>query len=575
MSLNKISWCALTISGIMCMALLAKAADEGGIKLRFSLDNKTNADPVTVTVTGKVLDKNTKQPIPNASVRGNIVIWKYQGPDLFDRCPYQETTTDQAGEYRLKFVTPLSVTGPMHDQDGLCVYAGAVGYETRPIFPRENVTLKKYDYQIDITLDKGKLIQGTVVDENHKPVSDARVRIQNSASGVWTFFDSLGRTTTGKDGKFEIRCSEDEDPIGGNPWLQIFKPGYGAGFYFGIMKNGDLGTVIVPKGGDIEGKVVDAAGNGVANCEVSARTWFIEPVAVVQTDANGRYVLTGIPGVPSVVEFYKNKNGSYQKPWGEVEVYARTDPALSLKDVPNYKIMAQDGKTVKGPDIVIGDNSSVAGRLIPSKSTMVGLKELLVRLDYDWGKMVEADAEGKFSFPIVPPGKHQLTVYLPTNLRYDRGIGRTQIDVQSQQKLEGVKIRLDDLAEARVQILDARGNPLEGVTAGTTFRSDGNGPWTEGTRSGADGWAVVYLYPGGKQYVRGFDMENRKLVCGGFVEINPKPGQVIDNLRITMLEPAAITGRILDANNAPATGKVLQCTIAYADGTQRIEKIKS
>lgn len=416
MPLNKFTLGALIFSGIMCTVVLARAVDQGGVKLRFSLDGQSNTDPVTVTVSGKVLDKNTKQPIPNALVRGHIVIWKYQGPDLFERCPSGETKTDQAGQYVLKFVTPLTNSGPMQDKDLLCVYAGAPGYETRPVYAKEDVTPKKLDYHIDIELDKGKKVQGIAVDEDHKPLSGAIVRIQSGLNGDWSFFDSLGRTTTGKDGKFEIRSSDDDNLTGGNPWLQIFKPGYGAGFYFDILKKGDLGTVFLPKGGEIEGKVVDAAGKGVANCQVSARTWFIEPVAVVRTDSSGRYVLTGIPGLPSIVEFYKGKNGSYQKPWGEVEVYARTDVAQSLKDVPNYKIMAQDGKTVTAPDIVIGKNSSVVGKLIPSKSTLVGLKDLLVRLDYDWGKMVEVDVDGKFFFPIVPAGKHQLTVYLPTNL---------------------------------------------------------------------------------------------------------------------------------------------------------------
>ena len=44
--------------------------------------------------------------------------------------------------------------------------------------------------------------------------------------------------------------------------------------------------------------------------------------------------------------------------------------------------------------------------------------------------MVEADAEGNFRFPNVPPGKHRLTAYLPNNLRGDRGIGRTEVEVK-------------------------------------------------------------------------------------------------------------------------------------------------
>ena len=575
MSMNKCYLYALIFSGFICTDIVLRAADEGGVKLRFSMDNKNAGDLVTVTVTGKVLDKVTKEPIPNALVRGHIVIWKTQGPDLFDRCPRSETKSDQSGEYTLKFVTPLTNSGPEKNGDILCVDAGAQGYETRPVYAKGSVSPKNLEYKMDIALEKGKLVQGIVVGEDHKPVSDAIVRMQSGLNGDWNFFDSLGRTTTDKDGKFEIRVSEDQELNGGRPWLAIFKPGYGAGFCFGILKQGDLGTIMIPKGGEIQGKVVDAAGKGIGNCEVSVRGWPIESMNVVSTDSDGRYVLPGIPGEPSIVKFFQGKNGRYQKPWGEVEVYARMDTAQSLKDVPNYKIMAQDGKTITGPDIVVGNNSSVTGRLIASKSTMVGLKGLLVRLDYDWGKMVEADADGKFYFPFVPAGKHNLTAYLPTNLRYDRGIGRTQIEVGPQQKLENIEIKLDDLAEARVQILDARGNPLEGIIAGATFRRDGSGFWTEGTRSGPDGWAVLYLYPGGTQYVRGFDRESKNLVSGGFIEVDPKPGQAIDNLRITMVEPASISVRVLDADNSPVAGKALQCTIEYADGIQKNDRIKT
>ena len=525
-----------TCCGVLSMCVLVgmghflQAAEQGGMKLLFSLASESKDKPVTVTVSGKVLDKATNQPISNASVRGNLGIWGQRGfgPGFFDSCPYQETTANQTGEYTLKFVTPLTTSGPRQGQDNLCVYAGAPGYETRPIFAKANVTPKSLDYRIDFALDKGKLIRGTVVDEDHKPVAHARVRIQNSSSGVWTYFDSLGRTTTDKDGSFQLRCTTEHDLITDNPWLQVFKPGYGAGFYFGILEKDDMGTLVLPKGGEIQGRVVDSAGKGVRNCEVYVTNWLIEPITTLHTDADGRYSLSGIPGEPSLVSFYKKKDRRYQRPLGETEVYARTNSALDLSEVPRYTIMAQDGKTLAAPDLVTGDSHSVSGRLIPSKSTLVGLKGLLVSLDDGVDKMRQADADGKFYFPFVSPGRHQVYVYLPTNAGNRWGIGRTQINVPADKKLEGVTISLDELAEVRVQFLDANGNPLEGITAGASVRRDvtgsreGQGMGTIGTRSNADGWAVIYVYifPFGPQYVYGADLDNRKLVSTGSVEVN-------------------------------------------------------
>ena len=46
-------------------------------------------------------------------------------------------------------------------------------------------------------------------------------------------------------------------------------------------------------------------------------------------------------------------------------VYARPDPTINLRDVPQYEITALEGKTVTGPDMVVGNNTRVSGKLIP------------------------------------------------------------------------------------------------------------------------------------------------------------------------------------------------------------------
>jgi len=534
-----------------------EAAPPSGVDLLFSM----KAQPLTVTVSGRVTDKQTGAPIAGASVQGHIVVWTYQGPDLFERCPSGQAQTDAQGLYRLQFVTPLTMSGPRKGRDGLCVYVSAAGYETKPIYAKLPVTPESLEYRdFHFALGPGQRVAGTVVDTEGQPVSEAIVRLQDSSNGDWNFFGALGRTITNEKGQFELWIAKG----GQGQWLDISKVGYGAAFVWNKPNQGDLGTLVLGRGGKIQGRVVDPAGKGVAGCEVSVRLFPCDLIDKVLTDSEGRYLLQGVPGDPSLIEFYKTKNGRYVEQSSKAEVRARLNPAQPLADAPTYQIVARDGATVVGPDLVVGAPQSVAG-LLTAAHHVYSFGGLLVRLDYDWHTMAEADADGHFQFPFVSPGKHRLTAYLPHNLRYDTGIGHAGIDVVAGQPLTGVQIPLEDLAELRVQYLDAQGNPLPGITAGATWSPDGSGAWTEGTKSEADGWATLYLYPGQVQYVRGFDMTG-SLVPEAAVKVQPESGAILTALRIAMVPAASLQGVLTGPDGAPMASRTVTCTLAFADG---------
>ena len=171
---------------------------------REALAKGKEADPtspvVTVTVTGRVFDKLTVQPLPGALVRGHITNYPFLisgQPDVFDRSWYAETRTDKKGAYRLSFIVPVTTTGPREKIGSVCVDASAKGYKTKPQYAKPHVTQENTDYSnVNFSLWPGRRVHGKVVDEDGKPLTGALVTVNNGLNGDWHYFGSLGRTTT-------------------------------------------------------------------------------------------------------------------------------------------------------------------------------------------------------------------------------------------------------------------------------------------------------------------------------------------------------------------------------------------
>ena len=569
-------FCAVAVTLSLVSMVWAQNGKPGGgngaVHMQFSFSNPANDKPVTVTISGKVTDAKTLKPVPDALVRGSIYIADFRGPDVAGKCPHQQTRTDAAGTYQLTFTTRLS-SGSGRGNDYVLLDASHSGYGTTPHYIGNAPTITKSNLNnIDIAIGPGKRVEGQVVDEQGNPIEGAHMKVENGWNGSESLFESLGQATTDAAGRFEIWCSTDTEKVIGQPWLRVYKPGYGTGFYWNLLKDEPMGRLTLPQGGTIAGRVVSQDRKGLAGVDVVAYDIWPNEVGRSVTGEDGRYELRGILGSPGFIDFYKKKNGKYFANLANVTIYARVDAGTSLHDSPQLSILAKQGQTLQASDLAVGDTQGVSGKVLPGATTF-GVQGLLVRLDGDWDNMTSVDADGNFRFKSVSPGKHRLAVYLPTNLRYDPGIGRTEIKVEAGQSLVGVQIKLDQLAEVRVQILDSAGSPLEGITAGATWSKSGDGMWTEGTRSDKDGNAVVYVYPEKAQYIRGFDMDG-KLVSEGFEKVEAKPAQVIEGIRIVMVPPAQLTGRLVVPAGATLEKKRLLATLKYADGNEQKERLK-
>jgi hypothetical protein len=584
--------CALgAIVSLITIGGWAVAGEPSAVRVRFSTADPAADAPMTISVSGKIFDDRTKQSIAGALVRGHVMVRRlWKGPEAFAKLPYQETRSDAHGAYVLRFVTQLTTRGRNAHEDYVCIAAGANGYETRPLYVPGNVSRDRAKLTgVDLALKAGRLVRGKVIDEEGKPVDGAVVGVQNAWNGDWNYFDSLGRTKTGADGSFQLWLSTDREVISSDPWLRIVKEKVGWAFCWDLLDKDDLGAIELPRGGTIVGRVLDAQEKPVPNCEVSVYDSLPCRLAAARTDEQGKYELQGVPGVKTMKQFYRRKNsGEPPDDLLKQTVYPRPGPTMSLTEVPRYTIRAKNGAAVAGPDLVIGREVGIAGKLLPSKNAF-GPEGILVRLDSDWDSMVEADAEGNFRFPNVSPGKHRLTAYLPTNARGDQGIGRTEVQVKPREPLRGVQLQLETLVEVRIQFVDAAGTPLEGITAGATWTKSGDGFWTEGTVSDKDGWAVLYLPPANQslmqsfarsfgaagdavRYVRGFDHGASQLQSEGFREVLPVAGKPIGHLRITMVPASSIQGEI-GGEGLPASGSRVLCRLDYADGVSQTRPI--
>ena len=313
------------ITTMVLFAGVARSGEQEGLHLRFSLGDRS----FTATVSGRIVDTDTGKPIPGAPVRGFVFLndlRAQRGPESFDYCPQAEARSAEDGTYRLEFVTPLTTSGA----GKVCIHTGAPGHETRHRWVRPQVTREHTRLtDVELRLGPGKLVKGKVVDESQRPIQDARVRVQDGRSGAINFFGALGETRSDENGQFQVWCSTDREVISSDPWLRISKRGYGTGFFWDVLAKEDMGTLVVPQGGTITGRVVDSQGQGVAGCEVVARDFWPNELDKTATAADGSYRLQGIPEQKTLVDFYLRKNR--REPPAElisVAVYARPEAGI-------------------------------------------------------------------------------------------------------------------------------------------------------------------------------------------------------------------------------------------------------
>ena len=145
---------------------------------------------------------------------------------------------------------------------------------------------------LEVRLDKGGVITGTVADAEGVPVADARVSIDTGLPlpSAWAAEASRVEASTDSEGRFRL------EGIGARPVrLAARAPGFGRATRDGVEAGAHAELFLFP-GAALEGIVVDGEGHPVEGALVQAAgggLWSTPPPSE-RTDAEGRFVMAGV-----------------------------------------------------------------------------------------------------------------------------------------------------------------------------------------------------------------------------------------------------------------------------------------
>lgn len=281
-----------------------------------------------LAIRGRVRDREGRG-VEAAAVRATA-----QGPGAAEQ---GETESGAAGRFEIGGLLPGRYE----------VTASATGYATG------RAVAEAGGEGVDVVLDEGGTLTGRVADEAGAPVEDARVTARDE-SGAGGGRVASGRSDEG-DGRFALR-----DVPTGRYDLEVQAGDRGeasrAGVRVAAGRATDMGTVVLARGGVVEGVVVDGEGRGVPGATVAAereanvRTGRRE----TQTGSSGAFELRGLPAGAT---FLTARHPSYA---ASSPVEAAVDPE---KETPAVRIVLVRGGRIEGRALHRDGRPFTAGRV--------------------------------------------------------------------------------------------------------------------------------------------------------------------------------------------------------------------
>lgn len=495
------------------------------------------------SVTGSVVDEKTRRPL--AGVRVSASSASFFRGDARSR----RARTDGKGRFRIPGLGPRRYTLNASKTDYLPVTMPGI---VAAVSPPESVA---------IALQRAAAVSGRVTDETGAPVPGARVRFARDSNvralvrgGPAAFLGRPG-VTTGPDGAFRMRGLGAEK----NLTLEAAKTGWVTAKRHGLtLRAGEVMkdvTLVLRKGLEAKGRVVDAAGQPIAGADVrlsraergGARFVFQfggmgrqKPDA--STGADGTFRVTGLE--PSEYSLAVSREGYAPK----------TVPSLAV-DPPGP---ADWGSITLAPGV------PVAGLVRNSKGDAVVGAEVFAFGGQSGGtRSSSTDAEGRFRLEGFSPDRPLMMSVVAT--------GYAALQRQVTPSPQEIVLTLKTTATIRGRVEDATSQrPISDFSASYSEAQGGfaggvrvvmGGGENERVFQSSDGSFELADVPPGRWNVRASSPGYRPTEVAG-VEVGE--GETKEGIVLSLKKGGIVSGRVLDPRRG--TG-VANSAVSWSEGS--------
>ncbi len=329
------------------------------------------------SVSGTVVDEKTRRPLAGVRVSASVGTFPFR-----ENAVSRRTRTDAKGKFRVAGLAARPYVIRASKTDYLPVaMPGIVAGVSSP-------------GSVSIALQKAAGISGRVTDENGAPVPGARVRLARDM-GIRALLRGgpaalLGRpgVTTGPDGGFRLRGLAPQK----NSTVEATKAGYVPAKRYGLtLKVGesvkDL-ALVVKRGLEGRGRVVDAAGQPIAGAEIRLTRPEGGPFRSMMIQIGG--MSREKPDATSAAD------GSFRVAGLEPGEYAVSvsREGYAAKRVPSVAVQAEGPND--WPPIVLAPGAPVAGTVRGSKGELVVGAQVSAFGDGIGAQQASTDTEGRF-----------------------------------------------------------------------------------------------------------------------------------------------------------------------------------
>jgi carboxypeptidase family protein len=475
------------------------------------------------SVHGKVLDKETEEPIEGADV-----VLLMQHPNVHPQQKIERAKTNEHGEYTITRVAKgtFRLEANKEGYVKFSPYGKKLG-DTHPLLNFQ-VTESTQNKEYIIKMEPGSTARFKVVDANDKPVPKVNVKVMRDTQ----YFSYVDGCMTNEDGEAENDRLPKETLIA-EASHEEFGKGRSKKFEPGSADDPPLIEIVLQETGSISGKVTDADGNLMEGISINA-AYIAQDMDM--ENVNEENTQTGVDGLYSITSLSAGtyrvfvSNNSYGVNAGKVKT-----------------IELQGGVDRTGVDFTLGKMVELRGKVInqddePIEDIYVSAVTYLKDGSMPGSGSDQTDENGEFHVKDAPPG-YEVQYQL-------QGKGYAHTIIRHPMDGEYKIIKMKSAGTVKGVVLNTEGEPIEGAQV-YPIRMLSDSPYHnkyQTVNTGIDGsFEFTSLDPMDYRFCASAEGYVQKE--SAIVSLDQEEN--IDSVIIELETGLEITGRVVDPNGQP------------------------